>query len=353
MRILKEFGYWLLVLMGLPWVARQINQRKTLVLVYHDVYAGAVNPALNFDGLHVHAQRFESQMRYLAACYHVVPLDQLLALQAASQDGKPLAAITIDDGYKGTYHHAFPILQQMGLRATVFIVSDFCLHGRSVWWDRLRAMIATTRHSSLVVRIQDAEQRFPLISEQDKDAALRQLSPEIHRLPPKRREALLAQLAADLGVEERTLATCEPISAAELREMVEGVISVGSHGRSHDSFLHLSREDLLAELTESKQVLESVTDRSVTWLAYPYGEFSQASIETAIGAGYRGAVTTMEGLNDTSPHPFALRRIGVDDNMSLAHFIVAVSGLRDLLKTLLRIGGTRRAVPPPVSEQGE
>jgi peptidoglycan/xylan/chitin deacetylase (PgdA/CDA1 family) len=352
MRVLKELAYWLLVVMGLPWVVAQINRRKTLVLEYHDVYAGAINPALNFDGLHVRLRRFESQMRYLAARYDVVELEQLLAFQAARQRRRPLAAITIDDGYKSTYRYAFPVLQQLGLRATVFVVSDFCLHGRALWWDRLRTMVAATRRPSVVVRVQDTEQQFPLISEQDKLAALRQLSPEIHRLQPKRREALLAKLAVALGVEERTLAACEPISVAELREMVKGGVSVESHGRSHDSFLHLTREELLAELTESKHVLESVTGRPVTWLAYPYGEFSQTAIETAIAAGYQGAVTTIEGLNDTSPHPFAVRRIGVDDNMSLAHFIVAVSGLRDLLKTLLRIGGAGQAVPLPVPEHG-
>ncbi len=352
MRTLKELGYWFLVLLGLPRIVAHFNRRKTLVLEYHDVYAGAINPALNFDGLHVRVSRFESQMRYLAARYHVVALDQLFAVRATSQPRKPLAAITIDDGYRNTYRYACPILRQLGLPATVFIVSDFCLHGRPLWWDRLRTMIATTRHPSLVVRIQDTEQRFPLISEQDKLATLRQLSPKVHRLPPQRREALLAQLAVDLDVEEHTLAMCEPISVSELREMVETGVSVGSHGRSHDSFWHLTQEDLLAELTESKQVLESVTGRQVTWLAYPYGEFSQTAIETAVDGGYRGAVTAIEGLNDTSPNPFTVRRIGVNDNMSLAHFIVAVSGLRDFLKTLLRIRGPERAVPLPVPEQG-
>ncbi len=352
MRILKELGYWCLVLLGLPWVVSLFNRRKTLVLEYHDVYAGAINPALNFDGLRVRVRRFESQMRYLATRYHVVELEQLRALQAASPHQKPLAAITIDDGYKSTYRYAFPILQQLGLSATVFIVSDFCLYGRALWWDRLRMMIAATRHPSFVVRVEAADQRFPLVSEQDKITALQQLSPQVHQLAPRRREALLANLAVELGAVEDTPAACESISVPELREMVEGGISVGSHGRSHDSFLHLTREELLAELTESKQVLESVTGRPVTWLAYPYGEFSQTAIETAISAGYRGAVTTIEGLNDASPHPFAVRRIGVDDNMSLAHFIVTISGLRDLLKALLGIGGAARTVPLPVPEQG-
>lgn len=349
--MLKELGYWLLVVMGLPWVMARINRRKTLVLEYHDVYAGEINSVLNFDGLHVRVHRFESQMRYLAARYHVVDVERLRALQAA-QHQKPLAAITIDDGYQNTYRYAFPILQRLSLPATVFVVSDFCLYGRTLWWDRLRTMIASTQHPSVVVRIQDTEQLFPLISDQDKIAALQHLTPEIHRLPPKPREALLATLAVDLGVAERIPATCAPISAAELREMVEGGISVGSHGRTHDSFWHLTRDDLVAELSESKRVLESVTGRAVTWLAYPYGEFSQTAVESAIRAGYRGGVTTIEGLNDGSVNPLTLWRIGVNDNMSLAHFIVAVSGLRDFLKTLLRIGGARRAMSLPVPEHG-
>ncbi|HVH30695.1 MAG TPA: hypothetical protein VNA31_03385, partial [bacterium] len=72
----------------------------------------------------------------------------------------------------------------------------------------------------------------------------------------------------------------------------------------------------------------------------------------AMDAGYRGAVTTIEGLNDMTPDPYAVRRIGVNDSMSLAHFIVAVSGLRDFLKTLLRIDRAEQDAPVPVQEHG-
>ena len=53
MRILKEMLYWLCILTGLTWVAARLNRRKVLVLYYHGVYGGALNPVLNFDGLHV------------------------------------------------------------------------------------------------------------------------------------------------------------------------------------------------------------------------------------------------------------------------------------------------------------
>src|SRR2546428_25009 len=152
----------------------------------------------------------------------------------------------------------------------------------------------------------------------------------------RRLEALLSRLAADLGVEEHKLQTSRPLSANQLREMAKDGISVGGHGRSHDSFLHLSREQLLAELADSKRVLESVMQRPVHWLAFPYGDFSPEVMKVVIEAGYRGAVTTIEGLNDGIPNRFAIRRIGVDDNMTLAHFIVTVSGLRDFLKGVLR-----------------
>ena len=336
MRTLKELAYWLLVLSGLCWVATRLNRRKLLVLLYHGVDSGSLDPLMNFDGLHVRRERFEQQMNYLAAHYRVVPLDQLLDGRPGPDRGKPLAAITADDGYSNLYHHAYPVLKRLSLPATVFVITDYLQSGRARWWDRMRAMVAATRIPAVRVPLGGTPRWLPLGTVAEKQAALRAVARELQSLPPGRREALLARLAADLRVEGLAPATPRSLGADQLREMASDGISIGSHGHSHDSFLHLNRAQLLAELAESKRVLESVMERPVPWLAYPYGDFSPEVAAAAAEAGYRGACTTIEQLNNGIPDPFAVRRMGVDDNMTLAHFIVATSGLRDFLKELRR-----------------
>jgi len=337
MRMLKEAVYRLLVLSGASWVDRRLNRRKSLVLLYHGVDADTVSPVLNFGGQHVRMQRFERQMRYLAAHYCVVPLDQLLNGTRGVDAGKPLAAVTFDDGYRNLYFFAYPVLKRLALPATVFVITDSLQSGRPRWWDRLSAMVASTQSSTVRVPVQGKEHWFRVGTLAEKQAALRVLARELQGLPPPQREALLARLAVDLGVKEPMLPTSPPLTVSQLREMAADGISVGSHGCSHDSFLHLSRAQLLAELTESKGVLESVLQRPVPWLAYPYGDFSTDVAAAAREAGYRGALTTIERLNDGIPDPWAVRRMGVDDTMTLACFIVATSGLRDVLKALLRV----------------
>ena len=335
MRTLKEIAYWVFVLSGLSWIAARLNRRKSLVLLYHGVGADTQDPVLNFDGLHVRRERFERQMRYLAAHYRVVSLEELLDGAPAAKVKKPLAAITSDDGYQNLYTYAYPVLRRLALPATLFVITDYLQYGRARWWDRMRTMVAATHRTAVRVSIRGTEQWLQLITVADKRAALRAVARELQRLRPQQREALLGRLAVDLGVEEHALKTSKPLGASQLREMASEAISVGSHGQSHNSFLHLNREQLLAELTHSKQLLESVLSRPVHWLAYPYGDFSSEVVEAAIEAGYQGALTTIEGLNDGIPDPFVIRRIGVDDNMTLVHFIVATSGLRDSLKRVL------------------
>lgn len=348
MRAFKEIAYWLLGRSGLASLAAWFNRGKTLVLVYHDVYAGTRDPVENFDGMRVRVEQFEKQMRYLAARYCVVPLDQLLDAQAGRRNGRPLAAITFDDGYRNMYRYAYPVLRQLSLPATVFVMTDFSLCGQPPWWDRVRAMVAATRRPVMRVPLQRTVRNFPLVTVEEKQDSLRQLVREIQGYAPARREALLAELAEELKVAPHELKICEPLSASEIREMADGLMSVGSHGCSHDSFLRLSRDRLVQELVESKRLLEVVTGRHVSWVAYPFGDFSQEIVEAVIQAGYRGGLTTIEGLNGETPDLYAVRRIGVDDNMSFAHFLVMVSGLRDFLKSCLwigRLGRPRRTLP--------
>lgn len=336
LRLLKEIGYWCLAATGLARASGWFNRRKILILGYHDVYAHNLDPVDNFDGLRVRVDMLERQIQYLATHYRVVPLDQLF--QESSRPGKPVAAITFDDGYKNVYRYAAPLLQRFGLPATIFVIADCSLHGRVPWWERLRAMIAAAQQPAAEVPIQGTKRRFPLVTQGDKRRALLELSAELRRLIPKQREELLSALGADLGTGERVRARGEPISVDEMREIVEQGIGVGAHGRSHDSFLHLSREELAGELRESRDLLEAATGHPVTWLAYPYGEHSSEAVEVVMRAGYEGAVTTEAGLNDAASNPYTLRRVCVDDTLSFAHFVLAVSGLRDVLKGVFRLG---------------
>lgn len=87
---------------------------------------------------------FEQQMHYLAENgYTAVTLADLVDHMTA---GKTLPArsivITFDDGYADNYDTALPIMAQYGLKATVFVVTDFVGEEPYLTWDEIRALKA-------------------------------------------------------------------------------------------------------------------------------------------------------------------------------------------------------------------
>lgn len=63
--------------------------------------------------------------------YDGVTLSQLLGLNAQQSSARSVA-ITFDDGYVSALDGAFPILEQVGWKATVFLVTDYC-GGTNQW----------------------------------------------------------------------------------------------------------------------------------------------------------------------------------------------------------------------------
>src|SRR5256712_843873 len=330
MQIGRQIIYWLLVLGGLAWFSARLNRRKPLVLVSHGVPSGHADPVLNFDGMHVRARRLARQMRYISRRYRVVTLDRLLEPGKAPTLDRPCAVITIDDGYRNIHEVAFPILRRLRLPATLFVSTGFILGGRGLWWDRLRLIVGAARRPSLSFHIGGTERVVSHRTVEEQRVALTALSNKLRRLPRRGREETLRSLATALDVplaEGGTFA--EPLTPAEIRAMAESGVTIGSHGVSHDSFLLLSRDALAHDLTESKRRLEQWTGTRVDWLAYPHGDFSAGIVKAARRAGYRGAVTTIETLNNERCNPYAARRTGPHYTTPHASCILATSGLRD------------------------
>ncbi len=70
----------------------------------------------------ISVKNFVRALKLIKLRFKVVPLHELL--EDKNSKGKPLAAITFDDGYADNYVYAYPILKKMGILAHLFITAD-------------------------------------------------------------------------------------------------------------------------------------------------------------------------------------------------------------------------------------
>ena len=86
-------------------------------------------------------QVFADQMAYLRAHgYQTVTLHDVVeyAKNGYSSVARPVC-IVFDDGYKNNYTEAFPVLQEKGFSATIFVTTDYC--GKSNSWGQQHGSI--------------------------------------------------------------------------------------------------------------------------------------------------------------------------------------------------------------------
>ena len=75
-----------------------------------------------------------------------------------------------------------------------------------------------------------------------------------------------------------------------------------------------------AELVDSKAALESRLGRSVDYLAWPVGWYTEDMVQLAKAAGYRALMTAEDGANATGDDVFHIRRVFVDGACDMASF---------------------------------
>lgn len=94
-------------------------------------------------------------------------------------------------------------------------------------------------------------------------------------------------------------------------EMQQAGMSFGSHTVSHRSLGELSAEEIRSELGESQITLESITGRTVNFIAYPKGSYNQSTIAIAQELKYTCGLTTINGRCSREMPDFILKRIPI------------------------------------------
>jgi peptidoglycan/xylan/chitin deacetylase (PgdA/CDA1 family) len=209
--------------------------------------------------------------RPLFLCYHAVSdgwddvlsvgplalerqLQRLLALryrpagtvEALARGGRVLH-VTFDDAFRSV-HAAVPVLERLGVPATVFACTGY------------------------------ADRGDPLA---------------------------VPELAAEAAAHPDELAT---MTWDELRALAERGVEVGSHTVTHAHLTTLGDGELARELRDSRERLEAELARPCRFLAYPYGEEDGRVRRAARDAGYEAAF----GLSaDGAADRYAIPRVGI------------------------------------------
>ena len=101
------------------------------------------------------------------------------------------------------------------------------------------------------------------------------------------------------------------MSPEEIKEVAEAGMEIGSHTLNHPSLPALRSANLgafFAEIHVSRSQLEEMIGRPVETFAYPNGAVDAPTAAEVENAGYRGAVSTIQGNWQSSAVRYWLRR---------------------------------------------
>jgi peptidoglycan/xylan/chitin deacetylase (PgdA/CDA1 family) len=109
----------------------------------------------------------------------------------------------------------------------------------------------------------------------------------------------------------------------QLRTLANAGVEIGAHTATHADLSRLVRSECLHELRQSRKTLESIVERPVETVAYPYGRHSPTARNAAREAGFKFGLAEERGLGWDA---LAMARAPVWPGGSWSAFALKASG---------------------------
>lgn len=298
---------------------------KFLILMYHRVIPYKEAESGLQAGMYVEPETFNMHIQYLKKYFDIFPLSKIVTVlkySSGRSSNKPICILTFDDGWFDFYKYAYPILAAQNVPATVFLPTEFIGGDKWFWTDKLTKIFVEKERNkenintdcnscglivkniiqlrgSLNAKIENAISMLKKYSEDQINSAILELM-NVWRIHPDFRT--------------RTFLTWE-----EVREMKDsGFITFGSHTVNHKILSNQSSDTIMEELVRSKNVLieKNVVNPLFIPFCYPNGNWNDDIVSMVRKSGYHLAVTTENGWNQSDTSLFALRRVGIHQDIS-------------------------------------
>jgi len=242
---------------------RRLHAGRLVILTFHRVRPGGEEPATRaMRSLDVAVPDFRRILSRMREDYEPVALGDWAA--RASPPARASFAVTFDDGWADNHEHAFPVLRELGIPATIFLATGAVEDRTPFWWQ------------------------LPGLSDGEIEI--------LKRRPHSWIEARLAE-----HPEFRKVHAADFLTWEQIREMGRsGLVAFGPHGHRHALLTSLPREEAVEDVRHCWSLLRDRVPEALTpVLAWPNGDarddlaadLEAMGLRAAVGTG-RGAATT-------------------------------------------------------------
>jgi peptidoglycan/xylan/chitin deacetylase (PgdA/CDA1 family) len=226
--------------------------------------------------------------------------------------------VTFDDGYRDFAAHAWPVMRDLAIPATLFVATAFASDPTTpFWWDSLWTALHTADRGTSVATPHGTLPAGP-------DAAMNTMGRLRDWLKTLEHDDAMAEVDRIVATLVVGVPAPEPavLGWDELRALAADGVTLAPHTRHHPLLDRVPLERAVDEIAGSLADLEREVGGVASIppvLAYPSGAHGGSAPEAARRAGMVLAVTTVRGGNDLRhADPLRLRRINVGGRTSTA-----------------------------------
>jgi len=257
--------------------------------------------------------------------FDVISMDEVPARIKDKSNTRRFACFTLDDGYRDNIDHAYPVFKKHNVPFTIYLPTAFADGEGDLWWLVLQESILKAQRIN--VTIDGVARVFPTVSQQQKDAAFRDIYWWLRSQPESEARQIVKSIAADAGYDSTPLCSDLVMTWDQARTLAKDpLVTFGGHTCRHLALAKLPASEARYEITESIERLERELGRPCRHFAYPYGDAGSAGereFDFVTSLGLATAVTTRKGHVHAhhQDHMSALPRISLNGDYQDVRYV--------------------------------
>jgi peptidoglycan/xylan/chitin deacetylase (PgdA/CDA1 family) len=315
----------------------KLEPRRLTILAGHCVRAPS-SSALPAD-MTIDGAKLERILSWLKERHEVVSVGAGVE-KLESETGRSLVALSMDDGYADNRTHLLPLLQRVGVSATIYLESRPLDARVPNWSHKFFAILERMSPADFVLRFTEIsrDERSNILMNQlvpHGDATSYHVKRMLkYEVPAAERARAIDVMFEEVGGDARALTNRLYMTWDDARALRDAGVELGGHTVNHEILSRLDPAGARAEIEGSLRALERELGTTPRSFAYPFGrrwDWNDETVRITRETGWRSATTTHAGTNKAGDDRYRLKRIMIDENAELHLIATHACGGFDLL----------------------